>query len=112
MRNSRKARIIRRRLRFGPTIGRFLALIILTILAVIMLTNSTGNATKLYEKSTISKKKADLAEEVKELEFWVERQQTLKSITSGDLVNQLEPINDPDHIEGEVAGQSAENKPQ
>ena len=106
----RRARIIRRRLRFGPTIARFFALAILTILAVIALTSSTGNATRLYEKSDLVKEKAKLDTEVDELKFWAKRQQSFQAIDKAEIKNQLVPIDNPDYInsqQGEVAGASA-----
>ncbi|KKQ86429.1 MAG: hypothetical protein UT11_C0071G0003 [Berkelbacteria bacterium GW2011_GWA2_38_9] len=94
----RRARIIRRRLRFGPTIARFFALVILTILAVIALTSSTGNATRLYEKSDLVKDKAKLDTEVEELMFWAKRQQSFQQIDKPEIKDQLVPIDNPDYI--------------
>lgn len=95
----RRARIVRRRLRFGPTIARFFALVILTILAVIALTSSTGNATRLYEKSDLVKEKAKLDTEVEELKFWAKRQQSFQQIDKDEIKNQLTPIDNPDYID-------------
>jgi len=111
--STKKARIIRRRLRFGPTIAKFFALIILTVLAILMLTNSSSNATQLYQKSDTIKDKADLEQQIDDLQFWISRQKTLQSITNTGLKDQMEPIQNPDYLdqnEGNVAGENVENR--
>lgn len=106
----RKARIIHRRLRFGPTIAKFFALVILVILGVVALTSSTNSATKLYKKSNLIKERGKISAEVEDLKFWAERQKTLKNIDSEAIKQNMVPVDNPDYIEqsGEVAGSSAE----
>lgn len=111
--SSRKARIIRRRLRFGPTIARVFALSVLTVLAIIALASSTSNATKLYKQSGAVKKEAELKTEVDELKFWVNRLETLKNIKNENITNTMVPLDKVDNINsnsqnGEVAGVSTE----
>lgn len=106
---TRRARIIRRRLRFGPTLARVFALVILTVLAVIALASSTNSATKLYKESSQTKKEADLKGAVEELNFWKDRLETLGSVDSNSELNKgFVPNDHPDYIESEVTGQSAQ----
>lgn len=106
---TKRARIIRRRLRFGPTLARVFALIILTVLAVIALASSTNSATKLYLESSQNKKEADLKGAVEELNFWKDRLKTLGSINSNSGLNKnFVPNDNPDFIGGEVAGEAAQ----
>lgn len=105
-------RTVQRRVRFGPTAAKFIGLGVLTILAVIMLTQSSTSATQAYKQNQLRQETSQVEQDIARLQLEAKRAQSLENIQKTTLKDQMEPVGGVDFLKpGEVAGASTDQKP-
>jgi TolA-binding protein len=102
-------RTVQRRIRFGPTTAKFFALGVLAVLAIVMLTQSSNNATNAYRQNELRKQVTQVDQDIDRLQLEAKRAQSLESIQQTAIKDQLETTTRVDYIEkGDVAGASTD----
>lgn len=100
-------RTVQRRVKFGPTTAKFFGLGVLAILAVVMLTQSSTNATNAYKQSDVREDISHVEQDVERLKLEAKRAESLQSIQDTKVKDQMEPVKSSDYVEaGDVAGAS------
>lgn len=100
-------RTVQRRVRFGPTTAKFFGLAVLAILAVIMLTQSSTNATTAYKQTEIRNQVGQADQDIEQLQLEAKRAQSLQAVQQTPVKDQMQPMGQVDYVEkGDVAGAS------
>lgn len=106
-----KRQVIRptqRRIKFGPTAAKYLGLGVLAVLAVVMLSQSTGNNTAAYDQSNLRKDISEVNQNVESLKLEAKRATSVEEVQKAAVRAQMTPMPAAvDYVEGgEVAGAS------
>jgi len=98
-----------KRIKFGPTTAKFLGLGALGILAVVMISQSSSNATTAYKQNEIRTEVSQNQQDIDQLQLEAKRAQSLQSIQKTPVKDQMEQATSVDQVEvGDVAGVSTE----
>jgi hypothetical protein len=97
-----------RRIKFGPTAAKYLGLGVLAVLAVVMLSQSTGNNTAAYDQSNLRKDISEVNQNVESLKLEAKRATSVEEVQKAAVRAQMTPMPPgADFVEGgEVAGVS------
>lgn len=102
-------RTVQRRVRFGPTTAKFLGLAVLAVLAVVMVTQSSSNATTAYKQNDVQKEVSHVEQDIDRLKLEARRAQSLQSIQQTPIKDSMQPSTDVGYVEkGNVAGVATE----
>ena len=102
-------RTVQRGVKFGPTTAKYFGLAVLGILAIVMLTQSSTNATNAYKQNEIKKEISHIDQDVERLKLEAKRAESLQTIQQSALKDQMEPVKQVEPVEkGEIAGASTE----
>ncbi|MEI6478106.1 MAG: hypothetical protein WCO52_03915 [bacterium] len=102
-------RTVQRRVKFGPTTAKFLGLAVLAILAVVMLTQSSTNATSAYKQTAVRTQISQSQQDIEQLQLEAKRAQSLQTVQQSPIKDQMTPTTQVDYVEkGTVAGVSTE----
>lgn len=100
-------RTVGRRIKFGPTTAKFLGLAVVAILAIVMVTQSSSNATTAYKQNGIKQDISQANQDIEQLQLEARRAQSLQSIQNTPVKDQMQENTKTDYVEkGEVAGAS------
>lgn len=102
-------RTVQKRIKFGPTTGKMLGLIAITILAIVMISQSSGRATNVYEQNSLRKDKSIVEQDIERLKIEAQRAQSLQAVQNTAVKDGMQPMGDVEYVEkGTVAGASTE----
>lgn len=94
-------------LKFGPTSAKYLGLAVLAVLAMVMITQSSGSTTAGYEQSSLRKDISKVDQDIERLRLEAKRAQSVQEIQNTTLKDGMVPMEKAQYIEkGEVAGVS------
>ncbi len=96
-------------LKFGPTTAKYLGLAVLAVLAMVMITQSSGSTTAGYEQSTLRKDISKVDQDIERLRLEAKRAQSVQEIQNTTLKDGMVPMENAQYVEmGEVAGVATE----
>lgn len=102
-------RTVQRRVKFGPTTAKFLGLGVLGILAIVMISQSSSNATTAYKQNEVRTEVSKNQQDIDRLQLEAKRAQSLQSIQNTPVKDKMEQATSIDQVEvGDVAGVSTE----
>ena len=101
-------RTVQRKIKFGPTTAKYMGLAILGILALVMVTRSSNNATEAYNQNAIRTQTSTTSTEVDNLRLEAKREQAIQNIQNTPVKDQLQTAGQVDYVDkGDVSGQVA-----
>lgn len=95
-----KKKTLRREIVIGPNAIKFVTVIIVAILAVVYLSQSTAGASRSVKIRDIEGRKGDLLLQKERLQAEQTRLKSLKEIDNGTEKQVLEPVSSVDHLGG------------
>lgn len=107
-------RTVQRRVKFGPTTAKVMGLVVVAILATVMLTQSSTDATNVYKQNNLRKQMSRVDQDIERLRLEAKRAQSIQSIEQTAVKDQMQPTGRIDFVqkeEGDVAGVSTEKQP-
>jgi hypothetical protein len=99
--NNRRKKTIKKEIVIGPVAIKFVSIIIIAILAVVYLSQSTAGAGRSVKIRDIESKKSELNLEKERLEVEQTRLKALKEIDNGVEKPSMEPISQVNHPAGD-----------
>lgn len=90
----RRRRTIRRRFKIGSAIGRILAGAVLTVLALMALTQSTGREKAVYQATALREQQGGVQQEINDLKLLEARAKTLEKISKSEVKSAMVPVGD------------------
>lgn len=98
-----------RRVKLGPTTAKFFGLAVVAILAIVMVTQSSSNATTAYKQGDVKQQISTTDQDIERLKLEARRAQSLSQVQQTPIKDQLEQTKQADYTEkGDVAGVSTE----
>lgn len=102
-------RTVGRRVSFGPTTAKYLGLAVLAVLAIVMISQSSSNATTAYKQNEVRREVSQTQQDIDRLKLEAKRAESLQSIQQTPVKDQMQPATVIDRVEiGDVAGVSTE----
>jgi hypothetical protein len=106
------SRNVQRRVKFGPTTAKLFGLIALTVLAIVMVSQSSGRATNAYKQNALRREESQIQQDIERLRLEAQRAQSLQAVQQTAVKEGMEPVKEVEFIEkGDVAGASTEQQP-
>lgn len=87
-----RRRTVRRRWRIGPTIGKLMAVLALTVLGIVALTQSAGREADVYKLTDIRAEQGQTEQEIAELQMLEARAKTLDRISQSEVKSDMVPV--------------------
>lgn len=91
---SHRRRTLRRRFHIGPTIGKLMAVLAMTILGVVALTKSAGREADIYKLTDLRSQQGEVEQEIADLKMQEARAKTLDRINQSQVKAEMVPIGD------------------
>lgn len=104
--NRMTVRSVKRRVRFGPTVAKYIGLGTLAVLAIFMIAQSSTGSTGAYKQNALNKQISQVNQDIQQLQLEAERAQSLQAISNTPVQAQMTPIKNVTYVGGEVAGVS------
>lgn len=100
-----------KRVRLGPTTAKLFGLLALAILAIVMISQSSGRATNVYDQNEIRKQTSAAEQDVDRMKLEAQRAQSLQAVQNSAVKDKLETVKEVQYLEkGDVAGVATEKK--
>jgi hypothetical protein len=102
-------RTVQRKVAVGPTTAKVIGFLVLMILGIVMLTQSTTNATTAYDQADKRQQLSQAQQEIQGLQLEAERAQSMKAIQDTPVKDTMVPVDRVKYVpkeQGDVAGVS------